>query len=784
MMVKSGIKKNRSSSITLMLLIMIATIFLNLGLNVITKLHTFVDHKNESLNGADFIVMGEKQYQDDVIQTAKGIEGYQDFAVEDAVIYDSVSIYNSEAEEKPQSMGIVFLDMEKERKYSILKPLFEQKEVKENSIILPYVLKSGYGYEVGDTVEVILDGSTYEFEIYAFAEDVMFATPMNISIYKCFVPHERLQEIYGAVGEKRQQFFLSVGLKESYDGERYEQEFTNYCSANSKPELLSCTIFNSDTMKIGVSATVEIIMAMLVVFAILLIVISMVVIRFSIATYIEEDIKNLGSMEAVGFTSRMIQGALIAQFVLITTIGFVLGTVASYLGVGVVSMFVETSIGLVWTEKVTIDILLIAFATLIILITGVTFKVSRKIRKVTPIMALRNGIENYHFGKNHLPLATTRGNLHWLLGMKGIFQNGRQNLAIGIIVAITSFSISFALSMYNSLVSHPVAFFNIIGIEKPELTVMDPQEDYLEYFDELSTLDGVRKSLRYNGKNITLKNGSKELSTSVRICNDYSKVETNILAEGKNPEYDNEIAISYNIKEKLKIKLGEVVHVVSNGTSYEYIVVGYLQHICYLGDSVSLTEDGMKRCDPTFRPNQLNIYLEDGYDTKEMYEKIKDEVIQRGGLIVNMEESFDTTLNAFSKGITLLCVVVCIITGIVTVLILYYLVKMKITKERINFGIQKAVGFTTGQLMLHTVLSFLPIVALSSLMGTVLAYVGINPLTALVIGSVSSIKKCNFEMNLWMTVLSVIAIIIISAIATMLVSFRIRKVQARILVVE
>lgn len=784
MMVKSGIRKNKSSSITLMVLIMIATIFLNLGLNVITKLDSFVDHKDESLNGADFVVMGEKQYQDEVIQTAKEIEGYQDDTVEDAVIYDSVSIYNAGADEKPQSMGIVFLDMDKERKYSILEPLYEQKEVKENSIIMPYSLKSGYDYEVGDTVEIIFDDKKYEFEIYAFSEDIMFATPMNISIYKCFIPHAKLQEIYESVGEKRQQFFLNVGLKEGYDSESYEQAFTSYCSANNKSELLSCTIFSSETMKVGVSATVEIIMAMLVVFAILLIVISMVVIRFSIASYIEEDIKNLGSMEAVGFTSGMIQKALIAQFALIATIGFFLGTIVSFLGVGVVSMFVETSIGLVWTEKITMNILLITFATLMILITGVTFKVSRRIRKVTPIMALRNGIETYHFGKNHLPLATTHGNLHWILGLKGIFQNGKQNIAIGIIVAITSFSISFALSMYNSLVAHPTAFFNIIGIEKPELTVTDPREDYLEFFDQLSTVDGVRKTLRYSNKNITLKNGSKEMSTAVRICNDYSEVETDILGEGKNPEYDNEIAISYNIMEKLKIKLGEVIHVVSNGTSYEYIVVGYLQHICYLGDSVSLTEAGMKRCNSTFCPNQLNLYLEDGYDTKEMYDKIKEEVISRGGLVVNMEESFDTTLNAFSKGITLVCVVVCIITGIVTVLILYYLVKMKITKERINFGIQKAVGFTTGQLMSHTVISFLPVVTLSSLLGIVLAYIGINPMTALIIGSISSIKKCNFEMNPWMTVISIIAIILLAAMTTMLVSFRIRKVQARDLVAE
>lgn len=232
------------------------------------------------------------------------------------------------------------------------------------------------------------------------------------------------------------------------------------------------------------------------------------------------------------------------------------------------------------------------------------------------------------------------------------------------------------------------------------------------------------------------------------------------------------------------VKIGDVIQIVGGERSYEYVVVGYIQHICYLGDSVSLSEEGMKRCDSTYCPNQLYLYLEDGYDTEQMLKEIESEVIVREGAVVNMEESFHVTLAAFSKAITLLCAVICIITGIVTVLILYYLVKMKIAKERIIFGIQKAIGFTTGQLMFHTVLSFVPIITFSSLLGTLLAYVGMNPLSAFVISSMSSIKKCHFEMNLWMTIASILSVIGIAVLTTMLVSFRIRKFQARELVIE
>lgn len=784
MMVKSSIKKNRSSSITLALLIVIATIFLNIGLNVVTGLSSFIDEKNDSLNGADFVMVAKSFCKDQAIQILQEMEGYEDLESESAILYEPASIQNKEVEQKPQNMGLLFLNMNTEREYSRLNLLEEGEEKKENSIILPYSLKTGSGYEVGDEVEVKLNGAMYTFEIYAFAEDVIFATPMNISIYKCFLTESAFQKLYQEAGEMNQQIYINVRLEEGYSGDDYDQEFTNVCSTYEAKDLIGGIALNYETMKVATTATVAILMAILVIFAVLIIIISMVVIRFSIVNYIEEDIKNLGSMEAIGFTSRMIQSGLIAQFLFVTMVGFVLGTVISLLSTKVISNFVGTSLGLNWNQGLTVSTMLMTFAILIVLILGVTYKVSRRLNHVTPIMALRNGIENYHFDKNYLPFETTPGNLHWLLGMKGLLHSRKQNISIGVIGTLMAFCMIFVLGLYHSFVVSRTPLLNIIGIERPQISVMDYGEDYLEFFDELAKTQGVRKTLRYQDRNISIRNKDYETSTVMRICSDFSFTETNILAEGRYPEYENEIALSYVTSKALHAKLGDVVSVISGNSTYEFVVVGLVQHITYLGSSASITEAGMLRCEPSFQLNQLYLYLNDDVQTDDVISEIEDEIYARGGTVRNMEESIETMLATFYQGITLLCIVVCIITGIVTALILYYLVKVKITKERVNLGIQKAIGFTSGQLMLHTVLSFVPVIGLSAILGTVLALLLVDPLCALVLNSMASIHNCKIDMNPAMVLGAILFLLIIATITTALVSWRIRKLEVRDLVME
>jgi len=782
MMVKSGIKKNRSSSITLVILITFAALCLNIGINVVSHMGTFVDEKNQSLNGADYLMIAKESCINDAETIIKNTEDFESLEKLPAVYYESASIQDKRVDEKAKKIGIIYMNMDQEHSISKMKVIDAKGDITSDSIVLPYSTKTAGGYQAGDEVVIKSNDQEQTYRIYGFSEDVMFSTTMNIGIYKCFVPAKTFELVYDNATKSERQNIIGVRLKEGADSDLFDQRVTEAYSEAGSAELLQAIGINYTSMKYGTSATINIIMSILVVFALLIVFIAMIVIHFSVSSYIERDIKNLGSMEAIGFTCKMIRQALVMQFFAITVTGFVLGTILSYALSNVISSFVAVSIGLQWKQTVTPEIILITLFVLVVLIVGTTYKVSGRIKKVTPIMALRNGSENYHFGKNHMPLDVSHGNLHWLLGMKGLLQNKKQNRSIGIILMIMSFSIVFVSGMFYSFVVNTNGLINLIGIEKAQLEVVDGQEEHEEFFREIAKVEGVEKTLRYKGMNLSIENEEWSSSTMAYICNDFQQTETSILAEGRFPEHDNEISMSYRMLEMLHTKLGDVVSLKYGDVTQEFVVVGIVQHISYLGCSVQITEDGVRRCNPKYDADSLLVYGEENVKAEELEARVQDLVYERGGSITNRDERLATMLLSFSQGMSLTCITICLITAFVSVLILYYIVIMRISKEKLNYGIQKAVGFTTRQLILHTIISFVPVAAVSSLAGGMIAAMVSNKILTRILNTMTNLKDAGIIVPISIVAGCTISVVVLTTVTTGLAALRIRKIEVRGLV--
>jgi putative ABC transport system permease protein len=509
----------------------------------------------------------------------------------------------------------------------------------------------------------------------------------------------------------------------------------------------------------------------------------MVVIRFTVITHIEEDIKNIGSMEAIGFTNRMIQNALILEFLVITILGFLIGIVISILCSGAVTNIISSSIGLNWHMEPGMISMLQSFVVITLMILIITIKVTRRIAKITPLMALRSGIDTYHFGRNHFPLEKSRGNLHLLLGLKQIFNNRKQSISMGIIGTLMSFTIVFSFAMYFNFVQDENAFLRLVGMERADLAVVSYDEDYQKVYDIASTTTGVAQSLHYNNVSLTVQYGDKETSTYTFICNDYDNLSVSTIIEGRYPKHDNEVVLSTVNQKKLGAEIGDVISINSNDSSYNYMVVGISQHINNLGQSISITEEGMLRCNSSFVPVSLNLYLNEGVSVIDTINLLEDALEGYNISIVNIEDIFHTTLSSITQSLTMICVTIGVITAFIVVLILYFLVKVKILRERNVIGINKALGFTTGQLILHNNSALGTIILISSLLGSALAVLTVNPLCILMLSSVG-ISNANFIISPSLIGISIVLMEALTLITTTFVSVRIRKVNPRELMAD
>ena len=81
----------------------------------------------------------------------------------------------------------------------------------------------------------------------------------------------------------------------------------------------------------------------------------------------------------------------------------------------------------------------------------------------------------------------------------------------------------------------------------------------------------------------------------------------------------------------------------------------------------------------------------------------------------------ENTMKSIVSVMKAICVLFVLITLFVVVLVEVLLIKSKLIKERRNFGVQKALGFTTPQLIVQTMLINLPVIGAGALLGAVLS---------------------------------------------------------------
>jgi putative ABC transport system permease protein len=109
--------------------------------------------------------------------------------------------------------------------------------------------------------------------------------------------------------------------------------------------------------------------------------------------------------------------------------------------------------------------------------------------------------------------------------------------------------------------------------------------------------------------------------------------------------------------------------------------------------------------------------------------------------------------------------------------------KTTILRRRREFGIQKAVGFTTFQLMNQIALSMTPVILLGIITGAVAGYFSLNPIFVAVTRGMGIIKV-EFLMPLDQVGLICIGLVMLAYAVSMLISWRIRKISAYGLVSE
>ena len=769
---RSNIRRAKWQAIATVVLVFFAALMLNLWLMLSMDYKRNIDRYHNKLNAGHITLSlrgGSPKYKEFISEILANDKRTTQYCIDSTMAASGSFDYNG----GNISTEFIFISKEKaiNRKVERVE-IVEEGECK-SGIYLPVIYSTDKNIKTGETISLGIGNNTIEYTICGFTNSVM-AGSHNCAFCTMLLTEDKYKELEEK-GYATQSYFVSARIKNKTGSEAYEADIKDkfskvypqiYVSSNSYA-LISSSRYISQML------CSEIISAM----AFFVTIISLVVISSNVINYIQENMKNIGVLKAEGYVSRQIVAILLVQFLGITFITSSAGAGFSYSIFPIINTMMVSQTGIPYKTR----FLSVPFILTVVLVTGavlcaVLFS-SRRIKKIEPVVAIRQGIQTHNFKRNYIPLETAKVPLHLALALKTTLSGIKQNIIVCITMAVLSLVLVFSGLMATNMITDMRPFINMVVGETADSSInikASAREEFLQVMEKDSR---VQKAYLYNSLNVQHKGGKVLVVT---ISDDFSKVNNqDVCIEGRFPKYDNEAAVAVKYAREKGLKTGDEIIFTADGKEASYIISGFTQISNNLGKDCLMSYDGYRRMGVL---NEENYYINLKDDTD--IDKFNEEISKRlgAGMVysVNISAVIQGTAKVYVSLIKIIVEGILILSLIVIIFVMYLLVRTMLNSKQKDYGIMKAAGYTTGQLMLQTAASFMPAVIISTIAGITISSIFINPIVALFLNGIG-IVKCSFKVSLLFNIISGAGLILFTFLVACILSFKIRKTTPRAL---
>lgn len=772
----ANIRKSKSATVSLCIFILVATLLLNVGLMVVTQLNAFFDQKAEQLKDPHVtIVMDQTSYHsthEDFLENYSGIKKTET----EEIIHMNLANYKFGNGELTNSA--VIFNADANRNIGHLKLIEKLNTSSSNDIYVPYSFKTDGGYELGDDFKITYQDKDFEYRVAGFFETTIMGTH-NIGVMKFMLPKTSYQTLAEKLDYQSNELIISAVMKDRTKSSQLKNDFIQNVKKSQLEDTTYIFGLDIELVKNVNTLTINLIATILVAFSAIIVLVSLIVIKFRISNSIEDGMVNIGVLKSIGYTSRQIFTSILLQYIMIALSASVVGIALSYVLMPLFGSIISTISGLIWIQRfdMVVNIISIFFVTICVVV--VTLLSAFRIRKILPVAALRGGVHTHSFRKNHIPLAKAKGGLHFLLATKSMLVNSKQNIMISLIVMALTFATVFSVVMYYNIASDKSAFVNLFGSEPANVYIaVKSDADIRNLISDIEQIDHVRKVNILD----TIETNISGETVYTNVTDHYSQLENNVVYEGRQPKYENEIAISWVVSNRTNKGIGDTVDVEYGAETVSYLVTGLSQSVGNLGQISSLTMEGIQQLQSDYKGTTLYVYL-DGVSNKEFIKNVQERYGNYIGETLDIDENIESQTGMYTAAVFAVMLLVLTITVLVVVMILYLVIKTMIIKRKKEFGVMKTIGYSTIQLMNQISISFLPVIFTGVTIGGVLGYFFTNPMLSVLLSS-AGVKRMEFTINLPIILMLCVSILILAYCMSMLVSLKIKKISAYSLITE
>ena len=726
---KKDLKRKKAMNMILLLFIILATMFVSSSVNNIINVTTALDNYFEMANVPDYLVATmNKNLSVDIDETVGSASAVDCYAMEN-ILFLSSDNFIFEDEDIVINGGTNLVQSDIWMNYflsdgSIL------ETVKPGEFYMTEGKADALGVDVGDRLTIELNGVSREFVLADKIKDALLGSnQLSITRYiiseedfECFLSAENTEEYYGGT------FVYLYSSDMEKVSTQIKPIVDNSIRTMDRAFMEFCYIL--DMIVVGV----------LLVVSIILIAIAFVVLRFTISVTLSEEFREIGVMKAIGIGNFRIRGLYLVKYMGLSVIGATIGFALSF-PFGEMLMSVSSQSIIVGNQS---PILINIFCTVLVIAVILLFcyECTDRVKKMTPIDAIRNGQTGERFRKKSLmSLGKSKLSVTSFLALNDIASSPKRYGIISltfflclslllILSATVSTMNSDSLATTFGWADCDIYIDSKIGAEYMLEDGHEKLEKHLNNMEQtLAQNDIPAKCYQETMFNLPVAFGENESN----ICIYQGTGTTMDMYEytaGTVPQNTDEIAITRIAADKLNANIGDTVTIKTIDGDKEYMITGFFQSMNTQGSGIRLHSDEYINYAQATGYVNTQIVFTDNPDSEEINWRMEE--IQRiFPEYENIETCAETVKDMLGVADTLASVksLIVILAIILAALITVLMERSFIAKEQGEIALMKAVGTRNGKIYAYHALRFLFVGIITVFIGEMFAM----PLTHLCI---------------------------------------------------
>ena len=716
---KRDIKRKKTMNVILLLFTVLASMFVSSGISNVVTVMNGTDYFLDKAGIGDYMIFTQSGDGGvtKILDESQNVESYK---MEDCLwlCKDDLKISGKEVEMKSST---VVLEGFSDSAITYFKSNNEElKSVKRGEIYVTAGLLKKNNVSVGDELRINLKGTDRQFKIAGEIKDALLGSDM-MGNTRLIINQEDYLE------------YDSDEFKE-YNGRIFYIKANDVKAVKSETTDAKGILFSGERNMIKLCYVMEMLVAMIVlVLSVCLCIVSFVLLKFVITFTINEEFREIGVMKAIGIKNRKIRSLYMTKYFAMSVVGGIIGFFA---GIPFGSVLISSV-----SEKMVLGndagiLLNIAGSMLVVLVmSGFAYFCTRKVKKATPVDAIRNGQTGERFSKKtRYSIRKTHFGNALYMAVNDVLSAPKRFITITLSFFLCSIFVFGVVMVTDTMKSD-----RLIGTfgKKSDVYITSAKLMEMEFISKegneniIKQIENIENDLEKMGmpgkvstevwyKYPVTSNG-KVYSVTLQQCKQ-NKMSDYEYTQGSAPQNADEIAITKTVAKEIDAQIGDTVTIDFGDEKRECIVTAYFQTMNQLGSVIRIHEDAPTDMSNASALMAFQIDFDDKVNDKELrkrIDRIKD--------FYDIEEVFDAaqycddcmgvadTMDAVAK---LLLIITCIVVILVTVL----MERTFISDETSQIALLKAVGFRNSFILRWHVLRFMLVAVTSEVLAIAFTY--------------------------------------------------------------